>query len=599
MASNGSYVYTLTKPFDTTPDSATTAAQTEVAESFTYVVTDANGNSTTGTITVNIVDDVPTARPDTDDVGTGNTATGNVMTDASAGDGADTDVNAADTPGADGALVTHVKSDNPGGSPRPRFGASVTINGQYGTLTLEADGDYTYTRTSSSAGTDVFTYTLTDGDGDTDTATLTVALDATGILVVGSNESDDNEASDPAHTVSAPSPLDNNGPVEGLGGNDILVGDPGAVTLTAGDKANIILVLDTSGSMTTKIDGNGDGDNDDGGDPTRMQALINSVNALLNNLAASGAANVRVHIIEFDSDANSLGTFDLRGGTAVQNATQLANAHTAINGLTANDSTNYEAGLQLAIDYIAAGGIDPLVGANVNKLLFVSDGQPTGSLDDNSTDQGDVVSTNTSESLQHILGTGQNDTVNEVLVIETDSDGGGTDIAFTIEAIGIGMGADGASALESGLDVLDQVEGAPVGNVGPPNTHVAVDINNTADLTTQIGALGGGSAVASAAGNDIVNGGAGNDVIFGDVMNTELAGHRKRLRVHSGRLRLGCVPATRGRAGKYRQHSIRSGWRRRRLDPRRHRCLHSRQSGCIGGRGPAHWRQRYHHWRPG
>ena len=58
---DGSYVYTLTKPFDTSPD-ADNGANTEVAESFTYVVTDANGNTATGTITVNIVDDVPTAQ---------------------------------------------------------------------------------------------------------------------------------------------------------------------------------------------------------------------------------------------------------------------------------------------------------------------------------------------------------------------------------------------------------------------------------------------------------------------------------------------------------------------------------------------------------
>ena len=64
---NGSYIYTLTAPFDTTPD-ADNGANTEVAESFTYVVTDANGNTATGTITVNIVDDVPTAMADIDSV---------------------------------------------------------------------------------------------------------------------------------------------------------------------------------------------------------------------------------------------------------------------------------------------------------------------------------------------------------------------------------------------------------------------------------------------------------------------------------------------------------------------------------------------------
>ena len=64
---DGSYVYTLTKPFDTSPD-ADNGANTEVAESFQYRVTDANGNSATGTITVNIVDDVPTAVADTNRV---------------------------------------------------------------------------------------------------------------------------------------------------------------------------------------------------------------------------------------------------------------------------------------------------------------------------------------------------------------------------------------------------------------------------------------------------------------------------------------------------------------------------------------------------
>jgi hypothetical protein len=48
--SNGSYVYTLTKPFDTSPD-ANNGGNTEVAESFTYGVTEAFGTTATGTIT--------------------------------------------------------------------------------------------------------------------------------------------------------------------------------------------------------------------------------------------------------------------------------------------------------------------------------------------------------------------------------------------------------------------------------------------------------------------------------------------------------------------------------------------------------------------
>ena len=58
---NGSYIYTLTSPFHTNPDADNDANTVNAAESFTYVVTDANGNSATGTININIIDDVPTA----------------------------------------------------------------------------------------------------------------------------------------------------------------------------------------------------------------------------------------------------------------------------------------------------------------------------------------------------------------------------------------------------------------------------------------------------------------------------------------------------------------------------------------------------------
>ncbi|PAU53757.1 hypothetical protein BZL42_22065 [Pseudomonas indica] len=59
--SDGSYVYTLAKPYDTSPD-ANNGANVELGkDSFTYQVTDANGNTATGTILVDIVDDVPVA----------------------------------------------------------------------------------------------------------------------------------------------------------------------------------------------------------------------------------------------------------------------------------------------------------------------------------------------------------------------------------------------------------------------------------------------------------------------------------------------------------------------------------------------------------
>ena len=64
-------------------------------ETFTYLVTDADGNTTTSTITIDVIDDIPTAVADTNSVVEGGIVTGNVLTD-----GAD------DVFGADGAATT-------------------------------------------------------------------------------------------------------------------------------------------------------------------------------------------------------------------------------------------------------------------------------------------------------------------------------------------------------------------------------------------------------------------------------------------------------------------------------------------------------------
>ena len=183
---DGSYVYTLTKPFDTSPD-ADNGANTEVAESFQYRVTDAAGNSATGTITVNIVDDVPTAHADTNSVVEGAIVSGNVLTDGT-----------ADVFGADGATTTVPAGGVVGfaaGSDTSSpvlTGIGTPIAGSFGTLTLNADGSYSYDGNPNvvppAGATDMFVYTIKDGDGDTSTTTLTINLTDSGI--VAPNDSD-------------------------------------------------------------------------------------------------------------------------------------------------------------------------------------------------------------------------------------------------------------------------------------------------------------------------------------------------------------------------------------------------------------------------
>lgn len=163
--------------------------------------------------------------------------------------------------------------------------------------------------------------TATDAAGNSATATDTHSVSVQEYLVAGGG---------------------GDGTLAGGGGNDILVGDVRGSVLTGDTSANIVLVLDVSGSMKDPIAfGNGT--------ETRLQALKDSVNAMLDSLYNSGADNVRVHLDKFSTTGASLGTFDLTVN-GVDNATALAAAHAAVNALTVDMYTNYEAGLQSALD---------------------------------------------------------------------------------------------------------------------------------------------------------------------------------------------------------------------------------------------------------
>ena len=131
-----------------------------LSEQFTVIAGDSNGDTATGTLDVNITDDVPKAFDDSNGTAseTQLTLTGNVLTN--------------DVQGADRVPTGPV---TPG-----------TFTGTYGTLVLNADGTYTYTLNTSDAdfknlhgggnGTETFAYTITDSDGDTSTANLVLQI---------------------------------------------------------------------------------------------------------------------------------------------------------------------------------------------------------------------------------------------------------------------------------------------------------------------------------------------------------------------------------------------------------------------------------------
>ncbi len=178
-----SYSYELTKPFANAEPGQ--AGDENGLDKIDLKVVDAGKTESSGTLDINIIDDVPVARDDANSITEDTTvpATGNVFgsKNASAGD-------VEDTQGADGSTVTGVQAGAVAADEHVADGnLTVAIPGKYGTLTLNADGTYSYELDSAnlavqglSAGEtlndEVFSYTITDSDGDQSTATLTITI---------------------------------------------------------------------------------------------------------------------------------------------------------------------------------------------------------------------------------------------------------------------------------------------------------------------------------------------------------------------------------------------------------------------------------------
>ncbi|NMZ25978.1 hypothetical protein HBO02_26530, partial [Pseudomonas proteolytica] len=152
-----SYSYTL----NGTDSHPTGAGTNSISESFTVTATDSNNSGATGTLDVNVVDDVPRAFDDNP----GGVASESQLTLTGS-------VLGNDVQGADRVATGPVTPN--------------TIVGTYGTLQLFADGSYVYTLDKTDpqfmalngggSGTETFTYQLNDSDGDTSTANLVLQV---------------------------------------------------------------------------------------------------------------------------------------------------------------------------------------------------------------------------------------------------------------------------------------------------------------------------------------------------------------------------------------------------------------------------------------
>jgi VCBS repeat-containing protein len=246
-------------------------------------ITDNDGDTDEDSATINIganlqfADHGPVATNDVDEITSGgDTAEGNVITGVGTNGGTlNADVVGADTPGRVSGVVS---VNEPGNTDQDADPNVFEIDGEFGTLVLNADGSYTYTRFDGAPGNsqDVFTYTLIDADGDTDTATLTINigdaapnlpdpaainLDDDVIPAAGGNldgPGDDNPDTVPGNVV--------NGDLNGTGGDGTLTYNftgvdtlPTGFSIGAGSDADTLLIVQDQGGsdvvvMTIQLD---------------------------------------------------------------------------------------------------------------------------------------------------------------------------------------------------------------------------------------------------------------------------------------------------------------------------------------------------------
>jgi uncharacterized protein YegL len=230
--------------------------------------------------------------------------------------------------------------------------ASITLNlDAAGSVTIYGNGDYTWSP-GSSVSEDItaqMEFTVKDGDGDTDTGLFTLTLEDSGPIAV-----------DDAYSVGI-------------------------------DSNNIVLVLDTSGSM-------------------EGERLALAKAALENLINTYGNTLNKVMLVEFNSDASVINV----GGEVWLDG---ADAITEINNLDAGGWTDYDHAIQVVEENY---GTPP--SADNTFVYFLSDGEPTSSDDGNpntisDAERGDWVDFLNTEDVNEVYAVGIGSGISE-----TDSD---------------------------------------------------------------------------------------------------------------------------------------------------------------------------------
>jgi Ca2+-binding RTX toxin-like protein len=488
LNANGTYTYT---PFSS---DQTLAVGTSVVDSFSYVISDGQGASSTSflTFTINGVNDNPAANADA-----GSDVVTNILSIPVAG------VLTNDSDIDSGSILT-VTSTSPFTS---TYGASVTMN---------ADGSYIYDPTAATTLLDIpvdqtlvdtFNYTMSDGDGGSAVGIVSITVTGVQSVIEGTTGND---------------------VISGTIYSDVIVGDPispptGADTLGGGD-GNDVIYGDTPNTDSLGPVGSygGPGTHNGAGLDVLYQQygnwnavynyLLDPANAILYDDAATGSND---YIVGGKGDDFIMA----QGG----NDTILAGeGNDTIYGGDGTDLLDYSAATTAVTVNLSTG---TATGEGNDVIASVENIQDSAFSDDLTGD---------ANSNTFYVGAG-NDGVNGGLGTDT------IDYSAQLLGVTVNLNTGVATGSSIGSDTLTSIENA-IGGSGD-DTFVSASGNNSFDggagidalnfasVTTAVTVnLATGSAVGAAIGTDSVSnieniiGGTANDTLTGDTNNNTFIG---------------------------------------------------------------------------
>jgi T1SS-143 domain-containing protein len=350
IKADGSYTFTVNAPV-----AHNDAGEDDKSISIGFTVTDGDDDTATGQLQIVVDDDAPTVKADTpsillnvdeDRLPTGATDSnkpGEVLgSNSVTASGLAGALTALFSFGADGAHATQAISLKPTTLPVDSGlnsqGGGVLIKVVGNTLTgyvagtpervvfelkVNANGSYSFELKDQ-----IDHPTLNGQTGDNTENTLLTNIDLSAYIVAKDGDGDTVTLGTGEFVVSVQDDI----PTVTSQTVNISVDQPEVVAPVPGKVANFVLVLDKSGS-------------------TDLAEIKEQVEDFLEKLSQSDAQDVRVHIVEFGSNAAPVGTFDLIIGGQIQ-PIALDNAIDAVAGLRDGGGTNYEAGLQQALRWI-------------------------------------------------------------------------------------------------------------------------------------------------------------------------------------------------------------------------------------------------------